>query len=890
MTALYRWCLRLLPAATRDRHGPQMADVFEALLREARVRHGWRGAVRVATRELWTLAHFAWRDRRGTPRPPSLDERDNEWAASPRAPAIVGGWLLDLRHATRMLTRTPGLTLVCVLTMALAIGANTAIFTVVKRVLLEPLPFPEPDRLFLVGHRGSAGLDATSPANVYAWQAGTAAFESLSACSSTALNLTARASAERVVGLVCTGSVFEVLGRTALVGRTFTAAEDTPTSEPVIVLSEGLWRRLYAGDASVVGQMLDVGGLGHRIVGVMPADFQFPDREEEFWAPARLDEAFRANRDQYYLLGVARLRRGATREQAEAQLAAVRARIHAERPLEAEDAVVAVAALKDVLVGDVRPRLWILMGSVVCVLLIACANLGNLLLARASGRRREMALRHTLGARPSRIVRHVLTEGLVLAGVGGLAGLGVGGVVLDSLVALLPNNLPRAAGVHLDGGVLAFTAGISVACGLAFGLLPALHLAGAGLADGAREGTRSSVPHDWFHDGLVALEVALALMLLSTAGLLTRSFVALSAVNPGFRPAQLLTFRVSVSTREFPGSADRLAFFDAARQAFGEIPGVSAVAMTTALPVTGRGTGAWFNVIGAGLPSTEIPPSVPYRIVAADTLQVLGIPLLRGRYLSTDDRPGGTKGVVVSASVGERFWPGRDPLGARIYLGAPANKLIDEAVVVGVVADVKQSGLDESSPLAVYVPHALLPWPPTFDFALRTSIDPVTVGSVVRDRVRRLHPTVPVYDLQTMDARLSNAVQPTRDTMVLLGALAAVALSLAILGVFGVLSYAVGRRTPELGVRIALGATAPQVLWLVVGRGMVPVLAGVGLGLGGALAAGRLLGTLVYGVAPSDPATLGGAALLLVAVALCASFLPARRAMRVDPVVVLRAT
>jgi putative ABC transport system permease protein len=802
---------------------------------------------------------------------------------------MAASFIQDLRYAARLLRRTPGFTLIAVATMALAIGANTAIFSVVNGVLLSALPFNDPERLVVLGHHtdGGDGLDSTTPGNFYDWQAGATAFESMAAFSPTERIFTWNGNAERIRGGMSVGSIFDVLGRPAMQGRTFTAAEDAPGATPVIVLSATLARRLF-GEAGAVGRTVGVNSVASTVIGVMPPDFAFFDYDYEYWIPARFDAGFRSNRDQYFLAGVARLKPDITVVQARAQLDTVMDAIRREYPQFTQNATAAVLPMKEQLVDGVRTRLLTLMGAVVFILLIACANLGNLLLARASSRRREVAVRQALGARPLRLLRQMLTESVLLAALGGIAGAALGYLMLGVLVTWVADSLPRANGIRLDGAVLLFTAAVSLLSGVAFGLFPALQLARRSPMDAVREGTRGSVRGRWVRTTLVASELALALMLLAGAGLLVRSFTNLLAVPPGFQPDRLLTFTTSIPTATYDTPAERASFLERAAQAFEALPGVRTVTMSTTLPVSGRGNGAWFNMIDRPWPENQTPPGVANRVVRANYFQALGIPLRRGRYFTSGDRLDGTRAVIISESVARRFWPDDDPLGHRIYLGAPDNRIVDEAEVVGIVADVKQTGLDEVSPEAVYVPHALMPSISNIQFAIRTSTDAAGLGPAVRGVMRELDPGVPIVRLRTMNAVLAQAMAPARSSMLLVTLFAVVALVLAVVGVFGVLSYTVNQQTAELGIRMALGASARSVKLLVLGQGLAPVLGGVAVGLAGAFALTRFMESLLFGVTATDPVTFAGASVLLAAIAGLASYIPARRATRVDPVRVLR--
>ena len=890
MNGLYRAALYLLPEAVRTRHGEQMAAVFADLLREARARRGQRGACRVAVLELAALVRFAWCERRGMPAPPRIDERLLSWSLEPEGRTrVMASFAQDLRYAFRLLRRTPGFTFICIATMALAIGANTAIFSVVNGVLLSALPFEDPEQLVVLGHHTDGGedLDSTTPGNFYDWQARSTAFESMAAFSPTERIFTWDGNAERIRGGMSVGSIFDVLGRPALHGRTFTAAEDAPGAPSVIVLSATLARRLF-GDGNAVGRSIGVNGVSFGVIGVMPPDFAFFDYDYEYWLPARFDAEFRNNRDQYFLAGIGRLKPGVTVTQARAQLDTVMDAIRRDYPQFTQNATAAVVPMKDQLVDGVRTRLLTLMGAVVFILLIACANLGNLLLARASTRRREVAVRHALGARPLRLVRQMLTESVLLSVLGGVAGVALGYAMLGLLVAWLSDYLPRANSIRLDSTVLFFTAAVSLISGVAFGLIPALQLASRAPLEVIREGARGSVRSRWVRTTLVVSELALALMLLAGAGLLVRSFTNLLSVPPGFQAGHLLTFTTSVPSATYKTPAERAAFLERAAKEFEALPGVRAVTMSTTLPVSGRGNGAWFNMIDRPWPPDQTPPGIANRVVRANYFQALGIPLLRGRHFTLDDRLEGTRAVIISESVARRFWPHDDPLGHRIYLGAPNNRVLDDAEIVGVVADVKQTGLDEVNPEAIYVPHGMMPSIGNIQFAIRTSTDPASLGSAVRGTLRRLDPGVPIVRMRTMDAILAQAMAPARSSMLLVTLFAAVALVLAVVGVFGVLSYTVNQQTAELGIRMALGASARNVKLLVLGQGLAPVFAGIAVGVAGALALTRFMESLLFGVKATDPATFVLVSALLASIALVASYIPARRATRVDPVRVLR--
>ena len=606
------------------------------------------------------------------------------------------------------------------------------------------------------------------------------------------------------------------------------------------------------------------------------------------WIPARFTPEFRNNRDQFFLAGIARLAPDTTLSQATAQLNTVTDAIRREHPQFTQNVVAAAVPVKTVLLDGVETRFLVLMGAVTFVLLIACANLGNLLLARASTRQREMAVRQALGAGHGRLVRQMLAESLLLGLLGGLAGLALGVALLRVLLTLLPDDLPRLAGVQFDTTVLLYTLGVSLLAGLLFGAFPALQLANRAPMPALRDGARGSSRAGLVRKGLVSSEVALALMLLVGAGLLVRSFTRLLEVSPGFGAEQLLTFTASVPTAVYATPPERLSFFENAARQLEAIPGVRAVTMTTTLPVTGRGGGAWFNIVDRPVPPNTTPPGVPNRFVRANYFQVMGIPIVKGRGFDGGDRPGGARSVIISESVARRFFANEDPIGRHIFMGAPDNRVVAESAIVGVAADVKQTGLAEAESEAVYIPHVMTPAISSFSFALRTSVPPAMVAPVVRDVMRRLDPGVPVVRLQSMDETLRRATWPARSSMILLSGFAAIALTLAIIGVFGVLSYTVNQQTTEIGIRMALGASGRNVVLLVLGQGLAPVMVGLAVGTAGALALTRFMETLLFGVAPTDALTFTAVVALLAATAAAAAYVPTRRATRVDPVRALR--
>lgn len=798
--------------------------------------------------------------------------------------------LLDLRYALRQLRKRPGFTAIAVATLALGIGANTAIFSVVNGVLLRPLPFPDPDRLVVLWERDlteGSGEGPTTPGTYSDWREGASAFESLAAFSTTTRNIAGPGDPERLVGTLSAGSIFDVLHVPALLGRTFTAAEDRAGGERVVVLSHRAWQRLFGGDPAAIGRTLTLNDETYTLIGAMPASFRFPDAETDFWIPSYMSGSFRDDRTQYFLRVLGRLRPEATLEGARTEMEAIMARLRAEYPRANRDAGVSLVPLREEVAGEVRLRLLVLMGAVGLVLLIACANLINLLLARSTLRRSEIALRGALGASRARLLRQLLTESLTLAVLGGAAGLLLGAFLLDVLLAILPADLPRAQEIHLDRSVLGFTLAISLLAGLATGILPALTATSSALRGALRESDRVSVSRGRMRGGLVAAELALAVVLLAGAGLLTRSLWLLQRVDPGVRVANVLTFQVSLPASRYPDPTQRLEFFRAAVERISALPGVGSASIVNFLPVTGSGVGAWLNLIDRPLPEDRTPPTVRYRVIDPGYVRTIGIPLVRGRPLSERDGLG-APAVLINETLAARFWPGEDPLGQRIILGPREEGSFPPATIVGIVADVRNVGLGEETPPVVYVPHALMPHWSWFTFVVRTETPPMSVLGAARAAVRSIDPALPIYGVRTMEEVLRESVGSTRASTILLALFAALALAMAALGVFGVLTYTVSRRFRELGIRMALGAEAHTVRAMIVRQGLVWALIGIPIGLGGAWALTRVLSGLLYGVSATDPITFAAVIVFLLAVTAVASYLPARRATRFDPVEALR--
>jgi len=873
MIRLYRLLLRLWAPELARRHGDELEATAARLAAEARAA-GTGSWLRYWAVELQSLASVVRSNRQ--PR---------------RMSRMLPNLIHDVRYSLRLLARTPGATMVALVTLALGIGANTAIFSVVNGVLLKPLPYPDADRVYLVQHtlNDNAQVTSTTPGNFYDLQRDVPSMQPMAAFFGAVETLTGKGDPERLVGIRSAGSVLAVAGVQAQLGRIFTEDDDRIGAPQTIVISDGLWRRMFGARPDAVGETVTLGGQPQTIVGVMPRGFTFPATQADFWGPAQMPAAARASRTEYFLTIAARLRPGATFATASGELDAAMARLRERYPQANSAFGLTAQPFADALVANVSRLLWILMATVGCVLLIACANLANLLLARATGRTREMAIRQAIGAGRSRVVRQLLVESAVLALLGGVAGLVFGRVLLAGLIAWLPAGMPRLADAAVDMRVLLFTLAAALATGLVFGLAPAIQLAREVPAAVLRETTRAASSRSRLRAALVIGELAIALVLLAGAGLLIRSFVRMQAVDPGFATDKLLTFIVRMEGPAYAQGDRRVAFVRRTVERLEALPGVTAAAAASYAPVAGRGTGAWFNDLARPWPAGTTPPAVPYRVITPGYFRALQIPLIRGRLLRDSDGLGATPSVVISASVARRFWPSADPIGAEIYLGAPDNKLFERATVVGIVKDVNIAGLGSPLTDAVYGLTTLMPFWRGFTYTVRTSGDPAALAGSVRQIIRDADPALAVTNVQSMSDIMRTSVAPTRASMLLFMLFAGIAMVMAAVGVFGVMSYSVNLRVREMGIRLALGARPAEVRRMIVRDGMKQALAGVVLGLGGAVWLTRTMSSMLFEVRPGDPLTLAAVAIALLGVAALACYLPARRATLVDPLVVLRA-
>ncbi len=798
----------------------------------------------------------------------------------------MGSLIQDLRYGCRALARSPGFTVVAVLTLALGIGATSAIFSVVHWVLLRPLPFPDPERLVLIAeHNLSKGWErfAVSPPNFLDWRERSRAFESMAIANGTSLTVLGADEPERIQGLAVSSELLPLLGVAPTLGRTFRPGEDRPGAERVAVLRHEIWQRRFGADPSIVGRSISLSGDAYTVVGVMPAGFRFT--AAEIFVPMTLTADQLSERGSHWVFSIGRLAPGATRERAQAELETIAASLAEQYPDTNRGWGVRVDDMHENAVGRARPALTALSGAVAFVLLIACANVANLLLARATRRRHELAIRSALGARRSRLVRQMLTESLLLALAGGALGLLLAAWGIDALPALAADSLPRVRGIEVDRTTLAFTIGASLATVLLFGLVPALQAsrdpAGAGMRDGARSGHGG---RGRMRGALVVCEMALALVLLIGAGLLLESFRRVSSLSPGFDADHALTLELALPTARYPESTQQAEFFRAVLEKLAALPGVEAAGASTCVPLAGADE--IYSIVLDGRPEVAPSdlPSANYYAVSADYFRALGIPLRRGRYFTERDTATAPKVAIVDESFARRHFAGQDPLGQRLRIG---NAGAVPREIVGVVGPVTHYALESGPTIAMYEPYLQQPQE-AMAVVLRSSIDPVSLTSAARRAVLEVDPAQPVYDVRTMDQVIASSLADRKLPMLLLVVFAGVALLLAAIGLYGVVSYAVVQRTHELGVRMALGARRADVVRLVLSHGLGLALAGVGIGLCASVLVTRATTRLLFGIAPTDPIVYGALSLVLVGVALVASLVPARRATRLDPLAALR--
>ncbi|HWQ55964.1 MAG TPA: ABC transporter permease [Bryobacteraceae bacterium] len=797
----------------------------------------------------------------------------------------------DLRHGWRMLRKTPVFTCVAVLTLALGIGANSAIFTLINAALLRPLPFPEPERLVLVWEDTSMfGLKDSPVAmgNYMEWRAQNRVFEEMGALERRSFRLTGRGEAQQIAGSVVTASLLRTLGTQPVLGRLFREDEDRPGTPKTVLLSDGFWRREFGGDPGILGRTARINDEPYTVAGVMPSGIRFPDNLNEIWVPAgaSYDPRDFSDKGRHNAMVVARLKPGVSLARANEDIGAIARSLERQFPDSNAKVGAFVAPLREHLVADLRSILMVLAGAVGFVLLIACANIANLLLSRASNRRREMAIRAAIGASRSRIVRQLLTENLLLSGGGALCGLAIAVWGVKILATTLPAGISGISAVTVDGRVLAFTLAVSLLTGLLFGLAPAFELTRVDLHHTLKQGgakQASAAGSRRIERVLVVSEVALAFMLAVGAALLMQSFAQLRGTDPGFQTTGILTMKTPLSRAQYRDQAKRSDFHRQVLERVGALPGVVSAGFTNGIPLVTKGDVHGFNIEGRPRLSGGVYSNANYRVVTPNYLATIGIPLREGRYLDTHDTPEAPLVALVNEALQRKFWAGEGALGKRFRFGSTSRWI----TIVGVVRDVKQAGLDQPSRPEMYLAAAQSPtW--LGELAIRTKGNPKSLAAAVRREIRAVDQDVPVTDVRTMEEVLDREVFQRRAQMLLLAVFAALALLLASLGIYGVLAYLVARRTKEIGIRIALGASPRDVLVLVAGQGVGLSMAGIAAGAAGALVLAQVMSKLLFGIAATDGPTFVGVGVLLVAVASAASLIPARRAMRLDPNVALR--
>jgi putative ABC transport system permease protein len=808
----------------------------------------------------------------------------------------------DLKFGLRALLKNPGFTLVAVVALALGIGANSAIFSVVNTVLLRPLPFARSDRLMSVWQNNSVRgwhKDVVTPADYIDWRRDAGSFDSMAAYFGRGFNLRAADEAERVRGADVSVDFFRVLRMAPARGRGFTPQDEGTSPGRVAVVGHGLWQRRFGGDPGLVGRPVVLNSESFTIVGIAPPGFQFPEKSEVWtlasrnvpanpFIPASVD--ITGVRGLHYLYVIARLKDGVTRAQAQSEMDTIAARQEKQYPDLNAHTGVEVIPLHESIVGDVRPALLVFLGAVGLVLLIACANVANMSLARAAVRRREIAVRTALGASRLRLVRQCLTESVLLSVAGGGAGLLLAMWGTDLLTALGPEEIPGSSSITLDARVFGFTLILSVLTGILFGLAPALQASSTNPQHVLREGGRTSSAGPrarLLRNALVISEMAVALVLLTGAGLLVKSFIKLERVDPGLSVDSVLTLRLWLPDARYAEDARQVRFYDEVLRRSAALPGVSAAALTSDLPLSGIDSFLGFAIEGRPEPKPYEGPESGFHQVSPDYFRALGIPLLRGRAFDARDVRQAPAVTIVSDTLVKRYWPGEDPIGRRVSFGTDEKGGRSWTTIIGVVADVRQKGLHTDPRSECYVPYSQAP-SRYATLVVRSGLDAAGLAASVGREVQAVDPDVPVYEVKTMREVLDGSLASRRFNMALLALFAVMAVLLAAVGLYGVLAYMVTQRTHEIGVRMALGARKRDVLRLVVGQGMALTAGGLVLGILGALALTRVLSTLLVGVAVTDPWTFASVALLLGAVAFLACYIPARRAARVDPMIALR--
>lgn len=800
-------------------------------------------------------------------------------------------FLKDLRYALRMMSRNPGFTAVAIIALALGIGANTAIFSVVNALLINSLPYKDADRLVWIWgtNPGNDIEEETASAPDYNdWKTQSQSFEEMGAFARTRLTLTGEGEPEIFAAALVTDGFFATLGAQPRIGRTFLPEEDKPGAERRVILSEGLWQRRFGGDPQILERKITLNGNLVTVVGVMPADFLNPrpgdTNPTELWMPFRL-EYNKAGRRSDFLGVIAKRKPDVSLEQARAEMKTIAAALEQQYPDSNKGWSTKVLSLHERFFGDIRPALLVLMGAVCFLLLIACANIANLLLARSASRRKEIAIRAALGASRGRVMRQLLTESILLALAGGVLGLLLAVWGIEALVALGPSNIPRLDSIGLDGQVLAFTLLVSLLTGVVFGLLPALQASNPHLIDNLKEGGRDSsdtVRGNRLRGSLASAEIALALVLLIGAGLMARSFNTLQNVDPGFDPERVLTTQVLLPGARYGENPKIVDFVSRLVEQVSSLPGVEAAGIIDTVPLSGTGNVLSFSIEGA--PPPERVPDAEVYGASTDYFKAMGIPLKRGRFFTHQDTAEAPGVTLISETMARRHFPNEDPIGKRVTLADPQKG--PWYTIIGIVGDVSHEGLNEEPYPQMYGVSTQQP-SRLFTLVARSST-PGSAIPAIRSQVKQMDSDLPLFNTRSMEQLLSDSISRPRFNTLLIGLFAVVALILASVGIYGVISYSVTQRQHEIGIRMALGAKSEDIMKMVVGQGLKLAGAGVASGLVAAFGITRLISSLLYGVSATDPLTFTAIALLLTLVALVACYIPARRATKVDPMIALR--